>query len=86
MRTRSSADISNIIRKGMPGGMPPFALPEAEVGAIADYVRSLDANAFDSKPRGDAAAGGRFFFGADSCASCHSAGGANILTFALPDD
>jgi PQQ-dependent dehydrogenase (methanol/ethanol family) len=75
MRTRSAADIANIIRKGTPGGMPPFALPEAEVSAIAEFVRSLNANAFDSKPAGDAAAGERFFFGAGNCASCHSVGG-----------
>jgi PQQ-dependent dehydrogenase (methanol/ethanol family) len=74
-RTRGAADIANIIRKGTPGGMPALALPEAEVSSIAEYVRSLNANAFDAKPSGDAAAGERFFFGAGNCVSCHSVGG-----------
>ena len=71
LRTRLSSDIANIIRNGTPGGMPGFALPEAEASAIAEYVRSLNANAFDTKPSGDAAAGERFFLGQGNCISCH---------------
>jgi PQQ-dependent dehydrogenase (methanol/ethanol family) len=75
LRTRLPSDIANIIRNGTPGGMPGFALPETEVSAIAEYVRSLNANAFDTKPPGDAAAGERFFFGPGNCVSCHTVGG-----------
>jgi len=75
LRTRASSDIANIILKGTPGGMPGFALPENEVTTLADYVRSLNASAFDIKPPGDTAAGERFFFGNGNCASCHTAAG-----------
>jgi PQQ-dependent dehydrogenase (methanol/ethanol family) len=80
LRTRSASDIINIIHNGTPGGMPAIPLPEDQASALADYVRSLNANAFDIKPQGDAAAGERFFFGPGNCSSCHTAvgrGGSN---------
>lgn len=73
MRTRSVADIANIIRNGTPGGMPGFALPDAEVSPLADYVRSLNATAFDTKPEGNIAEGESFFFGRGGCSACHTA-------------
>jgi PQQ-dependent dehydrogenase (methanol/ethanol family) len=75
LRSRAAGDIANVIRNGTPGGMPGFALPANEVSALADYVRSLNASAFDAKPQGDVAAGERFFFGAGNCSSCHTAVG-----------
>ena len=75
LRMRSPADIANTIRNGTPGGMPGFALPAAQVTTLADYVRSLNANAFDTKPPGDAGAGERCFFGAGGCSVCHSVAG-----------
>ena len=75
LRMRSPSDIANTIRNGTPGGMPGFALPAPEVATLADYVRSLNANAFDTKPPGDAAAGERFFFGGGGCSGCHAVAG-----------
>jgi PQQ-dependent dehydrogenase (methanol/ethanol family) len=75
LRMRSPSDIANTIRNGTPGGMPGFALPAAEVTTLADYVRSLNANAFDTKPEGDAAAGERFFFDKGGCSGCHTVAG-----------
>jgi len=75
LRMRSSSDIANIIRNGTPGGMPGFALPEDQVSALAAYVRSLNANAFETKLEGDPAAGERFFFGNGNCSSCHTVAG-----------
>jgi PQQ-dependent dehydrogenase (methanol/ethanol family) len=75
LRTRSAAEIHDIIHNGTPGGMPPFALPEPQLQALAAFIRSLNATAFDAQPAGDAAAGERFFFGKGQCASCHTAMG-----------
>src|SRR5215469_13148986 len=76
LRTRSAADISNIILHGTPGGMPAISLPEPEASILTDYVRSLNATAFEAKPEGDLAAGERFFFGEGKCSGCHTAAGA----------
>ena len=75
LRTRAASDIVNIIQKGTPGGMPALALPENQANTLAEYVRSLNASAFDMKPPGDTGAGERFFFGDGKCASCHTAAG-----------
>jgi PQQ-dependent dehydrogenase (methanol/ethanol family) len=55
--------------------MPAIALSQEQTAALANSVRGLNANAFETKPAGDAAAGERFFFGRGGCASCHTAGG-----------
>ena len=55
--------------------MPPFSLPEDQLQALAGFVRSMNATAFDAPPDGDTAAGERFFFGKGQCASCHTAMG-----------
>jgi PQQ-dependent dehydrogenase (methanol/ethanol family) len=73
LRTRSASEIHDIIQKGTPAGMPPFPLPEDQLQALAGFVRSMNAAAFDAQPKGDAAAGERFFFGKGQCASCHTA-------------
>ena len=75
LRTRTTAEIHDIIRNGTPGGMPPFALPEPQLQALAGFIRSMNATAFDAQPAGDAAAGEGFFFGKGQCASCHTAMG-----------
>src|SRR5271157_4960180 len=72
LRTRTAAEIHDIIHNGTPGGMPPFDLPEAQLQALAGFIRSMNATAFDAQPAGDAAAGERFFFGKGQCASCHT--------------
>jgi PQQ-dependent dehydrogenase (methanol/ethanol family) len=75
LRTRTAAEIAGVIHDGTPGGMPAFALPQDRLTPLADYIRSLNATAFEAKPSGDAAAGERFFFGAGNCATCHTAAG-----------
>src|SRR4029077_2971943 len=56
-RATSHAAVREVIRNGLAdGGMPAFALPDAEIDAIAAYFMTL------KKPAaGDAAAGERFF-------------------------
>jgi PQQ-dependent dehydrogenase (methanol/ethanol family) len=75
LRTRSTGEIHDIIQKGTPTGMPPFPLPEDQLQALAVWIRSMNATAFDAHPPGDAAAGERFFFGKGGCAACHTAMG-----------
>jgi PQQ-dependent dehydrogenase (methanol/ethanol family) len=68
---RSASEIREIIQNGLPGGMPSFKLPDAQLDALAHFVRSLNTTAFEMQPEGDRAAGERYFFGAGNCASCH---------------
>ena len=69
LRTRSAADISNVILHGTAGGMPAIPLSDPDASTLADYVRALNATAFEAKPEGDAAAGERFFFGEAAAAT-----------------
>jgi mono/diheme cytochrome c family protein len=55
--------------------MPAIPVPEEQASQLADYVRSLNATAFEAKPEGDVAAGERYFFGEGDCSSCHTAAG-----------
>src|SRR5436189_2745814 len=70
-RATTKDAVRDLIRKGIPGaGMPPFALPDAELDAIATYVMALKAPAAGSAAPGDAVAGERVF-AAKACVSCH---------------
>src|SRR5437868_4431803 len=70
-RATTKEAVRDLIRKGIPGGgMPAFALPDAELDAIATYVMALKAPATGASAPGDAAAGERVF-AAKACASCH---------------
>src|SRR3954470_23038710 len=71
LRASSEAQVLAKIRDGSPGGMPAFPLPSDQLQAMASWVRSLNASAFDTKPVGEIAAGERFFFGKGQCSSCH---------------
>jgi PQQ-dependent dehydrogenase (methanol/ethanol family) len=75
LRALSEQELHDIIRNGTPAGMPAFALPESELSALARFVRSMNASAFDLHPPGDAAAGESFFFGKGQCANCHTSRG-----------
>jgi alcohol dehydrogenase (cytochrome c) len=69
---RARRDLHEVIRNGIPdAGMPAFALPPAEVDALAAYVAGLRAPAADHPAAGNPAAGERFFFGAGKCSGCH---------------
>src|SRR5262245_17418767 len=72
LRTRSENDILHVIRNGVGDRMPAFPLPDAQLRALARFVRSLNASAFEAQLPGDVAAGEAFFFGAGRCGSCHS--------------
>src|SRR6266567_2377210 len=63
LRARSTQQISDLIRSGIPAsGMPAFDLPAAQLAAVAAYVRSLNSPAAEVAVRGDRIAGERFFF------------------------
>jgi alcohol dehydrogenase (cytochrome c) len=71
-RVTARAQLSDILRHGIPGtAMPAFALPPAELEAIADYTWSLKtaAPATPAATTGDAAKGEREFNA--RCARCH---------------
>src|ERR1700716_1989541 len=63
LRTSNESQIADLIKNGTRGGMPAFPLPENELSSLARWVRSLNMSAYDTKPAGDAVAGGQFFFG-----------------------
>jgi PQQ-dependent dehydrogenase (methanol/ethanol family) len=71
LRASSEAQILAKIRDGTPRGMPAFPLPASQLEAMAAWVRSLNASAFDMKPAGEITAGERFFFGKGQCSTCH---------------
>lgn len=75
LRRRSVRQLEEIIRTGTQGGMPPFALPAAQLQALARWVHNLNASAFDVKPEGNAAAGESFFYGKGQCGNCHMVSG-----------
>jgi len=75
LRGSSAANIAQIIRNGTRGGMPAIPMPEGEIDAVIDYVRSLNLTALESNPPGDLLAGEAFYFGRGNCASCHAVGG-----------
>ena len=76
LRGRSEAPIRDILRNGTPTGMPAFSsLADEQARALAVWVRSLNASAFDSKPEGDSPAGEAIFFGKGGCAACHMVAG-----------
>jgi PQQ-dependent dehydrogenase (methanol/ethanol family) len=75
LRGSSEKDIAELIKNGR-GNMPAFSsLPEAQIQELAHFVRSMNADAFEMKPAGDAAAGATLFFGSGRCAQCHTAQG-----------
>ncbi len=78
LRTRTPAEIANVIRRGTTNGMPPMPLPDEAIDQLAQYVHSLNATAYELKPAGDLAAGEKFFFGKGNCASCHMVDGRGV--------
>jgi PQQ-dependent dehydrogenase (methanol/ethanol family) len=75
LRGRSDADIAATIKSGR-GNMPSFAfLPAEQIQALAGFIHTMNADAFDAKPPGDAAAGAAWYFGGGRCAECHTARG-----------
>ncbi len=72
VRRRSIQSLRTVIRNGIPAaGMPPFDLPAAAIGDLANLVGSLNASAAETTVPGDPVAGKQFFFGKGQCSSCH---------------
>jgi PQQ-dependent dehydrogenase (methanol/ethanol family) len=72
----SAAEIARNIHDGIPGtGMPAFPLPGEQPREIAEWLLSLTRGA-DVAVTGDASKGRTLFFGAGTCSTCHSIGGA----------
>jgi PQQ-dependent dehydrogenase (methanol/ethanol family) len=75
LRGSSEKDIAELIKNGR-GNMPSFSsLSEAQIQRLAHFVRSMNTDAFEMKPAGDATAGAALFFGSGHCAECHTAQG-----------
>jgi PQQ-dependent dehydrogenase (methanol/ethanol family) len=75
LRGSNEKDIAELIKNGR-GNMPAFSsLSEAQIQQLAHFVRSMNADAFEMKPAGDATAGAALFFGSGHCAECHTAQG-----------
>jgi alcohol dehydrogenase (cytochrome c) len=71
-RAASKEALRDLIRRGIPeAGMPPMAIPDAELDAIVAYTDLLKMPAADNPAPGDAAAGERFFTGRGQCSTCH---------------
>jgi PQQ-dependent dehydrogenase (methanol/ethanol family) len=71
LRTRTETQVHDLIKNGLPGGMPAFDLPEQQLRSLAVWVKSLNAPASATAPAGDPMAGQLFFFGKGGCATCH---------------
>ncbi len=74
LRSISVSEIADVIKSGQ-GGMPSFPLPSAELHAMAVFIKSLNATAFEMPPTGDVTAGESLFFGVGNCSQCHMAMG-----------
>jgi cytochrome c oxidase cbb3-type subunit III len=72
-QARTDEDLARVITTGTPAGMPPFALPAADLTGIVAYIRA----AFDGTASiqvGDATRGKALFEGKGACGSCHRVG------------
>lgn len=75
-RPMTDADLSGIIRKGIPNTpMPATNVTEAQAGQIVAYIRSLAAGKSAVVLKGDTARGKVIYDGKGNCASCHSIAG-----------
>ena len=73
IRQLSDAQISGIVRNGVPGtGMPPFrSLGASEVHAVVSYLRLLQGQNKAQALPGSPTRGKAVFFGKAECFSCH---------------
>jgi putative heme-binding domain-containing protein len=73
-RTQSDEDLAQVITRGTPGGMPPFALQPSELAGLVAFIRA----GFDTTASirvGNAARGRITFEGKGQCATCHRVAG-----------
>ena len=75
-RPLTDADLSRIIRQGIPNTpMPASNVSEAQAGQIVAYLRSLPSAKAASVIKGDIGRGKLVFDGKGNCTSCHSVAG-----------
>src|SRR5579871_4453314 len=73
--TGPAKGLFNTIRNGVPGTeMPPFALPDGQIGQIVAYLYSVARPGMGAPVAGDPAAGRQVFEQA-GCAGCHMIAG-----------
>lgn len=84
--------ISEVVREGRPGKMPPFSLADTEMKDLAAFIHAQQAKAASAGHRkgvdvadlqtGNLEAGKQYFEGKGTCSKCHSATGdlAHIAT------
>lgn len=77
VRAFSDAQLSAIIRNGVPGtGMPAFhSFTDRQVRALVDYVRRLQGRNEARSLPGDAQRGRAIFYGKGGCSTCHAVSG-----------
>src|SRR4029077_1003038 len=77
VRHLSDAELSSIISNGVSGtGMPAFrSLSARQVGAVVDYLRTLQGKAEERTLPGDPNRGKEIFFGKSDCSTCHTISG-----------
>ena len=74
-RASTDEDLAQIITKGVTAaGMPPFALPPAELTGVIAYIRAGFDNSADVRI-GNAARGRALYEGKAACGSCHRING-----------
>ncbi len=68
----SDEEVATVIRRGVPNSsMPPFALPETEIGHLVAFIRSLSIRAAQLAVAGNPEAGKQIFVGKGRCSGCH---------------
>jgi putative heme-binding domain-containing protein len=73
-RTQSDEELAQVITRGTPSGMPPFALQPPELAGIVAFIRA----GFDTTASirvGNATRGRTTFDGKGQCATCHRVAG-----------
>ena len=75
VRQLSESDIEAVVKGGLPGGMPAFALLDRDLSALAQWLHDRNASALASPPPERVQRGEDFFFGGSGCAVCHMVNG-----------
>lgn len=75
-RPYSDQELSQIVRRGIPGTpMPPTEMPEEQAARLVAYLRSMSKGLRETTTAGDRARGRAVFDGKGTCQSCHMVDG-----------
>jgi putative heme-binding domain-containing protein len=75
-RPYSDQELSQIVRRGIPGTpMPPTEMPEEQAARVVAYLRSMSKGLRETTAAGDRARGKAVFDGKGTCQSCHMVDG-----------